>query len=77
DETLPKEAHKLAHFCSMCGPKFCSMEITQQVRDYAAKLAEKESLSSGEAVEQARKQGMEEMSAKFRALGAEVYVEED
>ena len=36
DETLPKEAHKLAHFCSMCGPKFCSMEITQQVRDYAA-----------------------------------------
>ena len=35
DETLPKEAHKLAHFCSMCGPKFCSMEITQQVRDYA------------------------------------------
>ncbi len=38
DETLPKEAHKLAHFCSMCGPKFCSMEITQQVRDYAATL---------------------------------------
>jgi phosphomethylpyrimidine synthase len=61
DETLPKEAHKLAHFCSMCGPKFCSMEITQQVRDYAAKLAEKE-------------QGMAEMSAKFRASGAEVYV---
>ena len=38
--TLPKEAHKGAHFCSMCGPKFCSMEITQQVRDYAAKLNE-------------------------------------
>ena len=38
DETLPKDAHKVAHFCSMCGPKFCSMEITQQVRDYAAKL---------------------------------------
>jgi len=64
DETLPKEAHKLAHFCSMCGPKFCSMEITQQVRDYAAKLAEKEA-------------GMAEMSAKFRALGAEVYVAEE
>jgi phosphomethylpyrimidine synthase len=64
DETLPKEAHKLAHFCSMCGPKFCSMEITQQVRDYAAKLAEKE-------------RGMEEMSAKFRASGAEVYVARD
>jgi phosphomethylpyrimidine synthase len=62
DATLPKEAHKLAHFCSMCGPKFCSMEITQQVRDYAAKLAEKES-------------GMAEMSEKFRALGGEVYVE--
>ncbi len=77
DETMPKEAHKLAHFCSMCGPKFCSMEITQQVRDYAAKLAEKEALSSSDAVEQAKKQGMEEMSAKFRALGAEVYVEED
>jgi phosphomethylpyrimidine synthase len=64
DETLPKEAHKLAHFCSMCGPKFCSMEITQQVRDYAAKLAAKE-------------QGMAEMSAKFRDMGAEVYVEGD
>jgi phosphomethylpyrimidine synthase len=61
DETLPKEAHKLAHFCSMCGPKFCSMEITQQVRDYAAKLAEKEA-------------GMAEMSEKFRALGSDVHV---
>jgi phosphomethylpyrimidine synthase len=60
----------------MCGPKFCSMEITQQVRDYAAKLAEQETLSSSEAVEQARKQGMEEMSAKFRASGGEVYVKE-
>ena len=76
DETLPKEAHKLAHFCSMCGPKFCSMEITQQVRDYAAKLKEKETLSSSEAVEQARQQGMAEMSEKFRELGGEVYVEE-
>ncbi len=56
DETLPKEAHKLAHFCSMCGPKFCSMEITQQVRDHAAKLADEE-----------RQRGMAEMSAKFRA----------
>ena len=61
DETLPKEAHKLAHFCSMCGPKFCSMEITQQVRDYAMKLAEKEA-------------GMTEMSEKFRASGSEIYV---
>jgi len=38
DETLPKEAHKSAHFCSMCGPKFCSMKITQNVRDYANNL---------------------------------------
>ena len=75
DETLPKEAHKLAHFCSMCGPKFCSMEITREVRDYAAKLAEKEQVSSSEAVEQVKKTGMAEMSAKFRASGAEVYVE--
>jgi phosphomethylpyrimidine synthase len=52
------------------------MEITQQVRDYAAKLAEKETLSSSEAVEQARNQGMEEMSEKFLAAGAEVYVKE-
>jgi phosphomethylpyrimidine synthase len=66
---------KLAHFCSMCGPKFCSMEITQQVRDYAAKLAEKEALSSSEAIEQTREQGMAKMSAKFRELGGEVYVE--
>jgi phosphomethylpyrimidine synthase len=64
DETLPKEAHKLAHFCSMCGPKFCSMEITREVRDYAAKLAEKEA-------------GMEEMSAKFRESGGEVYIAAD
>ena len=48
----------------MCGPKFCSMEITQQVRDYAAALAEKEA-------------GMAEMSEKFIAGGAEVYVEQD
>jgi phosphomethylpyrimidine synthase len=64
DETLPKDAHKVAHFCSMCGPKFCSMKITQDVRDYAATLNEKE-------------QGMAEMSEKFRELGNEVYVEAD
>ncbi len=80
DETLPKEAHKLAHFCSMCGPKFCSMEITQQVRDYAAKLKEKEAGASCEGApltEAERQKGMAEMSAKFRALGGEVYVEEE
>ena len=77
DETLPKEAHKVAHFCSMCGPKFCSMEITQQVRDYAATLNHTGMLSSSEAIEQARQDGMDEMSAKFRKMGSEVYVRED
>ncbi len=67
DETLPKDAHKVAHFCSMCGPKFCSMEITQQVRDYAAKL--------NETPEMAAEQGMAEMSEKFREMGNLVYVE--
>jgi len=64
DETLPKEAHKVAHFCSMCGPKFCSMKITQDVRDYAATLNDKE-------------QGMAQMSRKFLDMGAEVYVDAD
>jgi phosphomethylpyrimidine synthase len=63
DETLPKEAHKVAHFCSMCGPKFCSMKITQDVRDYAATLNDKE-------------QGMADMSKKFIDMGAEVYVDQ-
>ena len=53
------------------------MAITREVRDYAAKLAEKETLSSSEAVEQARKQGMAEMSEKFREMGSEVYVAEE
>jgi phosphomethylpyrimidine synthase len=61
DETLPKDAHKTAHFCSMCGPKFCSMKITQDVRDYAAKKEEAE-------------RGMEEMSAKFKEVGGEIDV---
>jgi len=66
DETLPKDAHKVAHFCSMCGPKFCSMEITQQVRDYAAKL--------NQPIEAAAETGMAEMSEKFREMGGQVYV---
>jgi phosphomethylpyrimidine synthase len=64
DETLPKEAHKVAHFCSMCGPKFCSMKITQDVRDYAATLNDKEA-------------GMAEMSEKFKSMGEQVYVPAD
>ncbi|HUO54721.1 MAG TPA: phosphomethylpyrimidine synthase ThiC [Rhodoblastus sp.] len=60
DETLPKEAHKVAHFCSMCGPKFCSMKITQDLRQEAAALAE---------------QGMAEKSAEFVEKGGKLYLE--
>ncbi|QOR61444.1 phosphomethylpyrimidine synthase ThiC [Sulfurovum sp. ST-21] len=67
DETMPMEAAKTAHFCSMCGPKFCSMKISAEVRDYAA---EQESLSEEEI-----KKGMDEMSQKFQELGGEVYIE--
>ena len=62
DETMPKEAHKTAHFCSMCGPKFCSMKISQDIREAAR---------GQNAVAD---QGMAQMSEKFRATGGEVYV---
>jgi phosphomethylpyrimidine synthase len=75
DETLPKEAHKVAHFCSMCGPKFCSMKITQDVRDYAATLNEAGVEMAQETTVVDPEAGMAAMSAKFRALGAEVYVD--
>jgi phosphomethylpyrimidine synthase len=65
DETLPKDAHKSAHFCSMCGPKFCSMKITQDVRDYAAEHGVDEIA--------ALEEGMAEKAVEFRAQGAEVY----
>jgi phosphomethylpyrimidine synthase len=68
DETLPKEAHKTAHFCSMCGPKFCSMKISQDIRrDAQAQNDAGGSLAEAEA-------GMAEMSAKFRAGGGVVEV---
>ena len=75
DETLPKEAHKVAHFCSMCGPKFCSMKITQDVRDYADGLSdnEKAALYPDKDVAEA---GMAQMSAKFKEMGGEVYVDQ-
>jgi phosphomethylpyrimidine synthase len=76
DETLPKEAHKVAHFCSMCGPKFCSMKITQDVRDYAASLGGNEKTALG-LDKAAAEKGMAEMSEKFKAMGNEVYVEAD
>ena len=69
DETLPKEAHKVAHFCSMCGPKFCSMKITQDVRDYAATLGD--NAKAALTVEE----GMAQMSKRFLDLGANVYVD--
>ena len=65
DETLPAQGAKVAHFCSMCGPKFCAMELTQQVRDYA----EARGLEDRSAVEA----GMKEMAARFREAG-EIYV---
>ncbi|WP_067560844.1 phosphomethylpyrimidine synthase ThiC [Halofilum ochraceum] len=65
DATLPQEGAKTAHFCSMCGPKFCSMEITQQLREYAA--------ARGEDVEAAAARGMAEMSDEFRAGGGALY----
>jgi phosphomethylpyrimidine synthase len=76
DETLPKDAHKVAHFCSMCGPKFCSMKITQDVRDYAATLNDPAGAGASAAAG-AAEAGMAEMSKKFRDMGGEVYVERD
>src|SRR5919205_3568627 len=65
DETLPQEGAKLAHFCSMCGPHFCSMKITQDVRDFAAK--------HGVSEQDALKKGMEEKAIEFVKKGAEIY----
>ncbi|MDA2920574.1 phosphomethylpyrimidine synthase ThiC [Desulfobacterota bacterium AH_259_B03_O07] len=66
DETLPAEGAKVAHFCSMCGPKFCSMKITQDVREYAAEhgLSEKEAVNKG----------LEEKAKEFTKSGGEIYV---
>jgi len=65
DETLPKEAHKVAHFCSMCGPNFCSMKISQDVRDYAA--------NQGISEDEALKKGMQEKSIEFVKQGGKIY----
>jgi phosphomethylpyrimidine synthase len=65
DETLPAEGAKSAHFCSMCGPQFCSMKITEDVRKYAADLGLKQ--------EEALQKGMKEKSKEFVEKGAEVY----
>jgi phosphomethylpyrimidine synthase len=66
DETMPKEAHKTAHFCSMCGPKFCSMRISQEVRD----AARGQNFAAPADVDA----GMAEMAARFRQGGGEIDV---
>jgi phosphomethylpyrimidine synthase len=68
DETLPAEGAKVAHFCSMCGPHFCSMKITQDVRDYAAQKGLEEAT--------ALEAGMRDKAEEFRQKGAEIYVTE-
>ncbi len=66
DQTLPKEAHKVAHFCSMCGPNFCSMKITQDVRDYARQQGIHD-------MDEAMSKGLDDMAAQFRQQGSEIY----
>ncbi|WP_372828166.1 phosphomethylpyrimidine synthase ThiC [Polaromonas sp.] len=66
DETLPKEVSKVAHFCSMCGPKFCSMKISQEVREFAARQGLDEAA--------ALQEGMQAKSAEFRQGGSEIYI---
>jgi phosphomethylpyrimidine synthase len=68
DATLPQDGAKLAHFCSMCGPQFCSMKITQDVREFAASLG----LGEGEALDA----GMKKKSEEFRESGSEIYLRE-
>ncbi len=67
DETLPAEPAKVAHFCSMCGPKFCSMRISQDVRDYATahQLDEESAVTAG----------LEEKAREFRDSGGKIYQE--
>ncbi|HTF82032.1 MAG TPA: phosphomethylpyrimidine synthase ThiC, partial [Cytophagales bacterium] len=66
DETLPAEGAKVAHFCSMCGPHFCSMKITQDVREYADK--------QGIEVDNALVEGMKAKSEEFKVKGSEIYL---
>ena len=69
DETLPADGAKVAHFCSMCGPKFCSMKITQDIRDYA----KKQGLTDAYAVQK----GLEEKAEEFTETGGEIYISTD
>ena len=76
DQTLPKDAHKVAHFCSMCGPKFCSMKITAEVRDYAAGMTENERADLERQSREAE-EGMKAKSAEFVEKGGEIYLSAD
>tara|TARA_A100001391_G_scaffold83275_2_gene54495 strand:+ start:2805 stop:4691 length:1887 start_codon:yes stop_codon:yes gene_type:complete len=85
DQTLPAEGAKTAHFCSMCGPKFCSMKISQEVRDFASKQnsdpdsfleATKSGADTAEASRQAALKGMEEMSELYKEKGERLYLPE-
>jgi phosphomethylpyrimidine synthase len=73
DQTLPREAHKTAHFCSMCGPKFCSMKITADVREHAASLSDNEKKD----LERIAAEGMAAMSGKYREMGAALYLDSE
>ncbi|MEQ3745454.1 MAG: phosphomethylpyrimidine synthase ThiC [Henriciella sp.] len=75
DQTLPKDAHKVAHFCSMCGPKFCSMKISAEVRDYADGMSDNEKADLQKRADEARK-GMEEKSKEFKTKGSQIYLAE-
>ena len=75
DQTLPKDAHKVAHFCSMCGPKFCSMKITAEVREYAAGMSDNEKADMEKQAAAARA-GMAEKSKEFMDKGGEIYLSE-
>ncbi|KOR27747.1 hypothetical protein TI04_12660, partial [Achromatium sp. WMS2] len=70
DRTMPHQAHKLAHFCSMCGPKFCAMQITQEVRDYARTNGQN---TTATAI--AVQDGLAAKANEFLQQGAEVYRE--
>ena len=77
DETLPKDVHKVAHFCSMCGPKFCSMKITQDLRAEVQAMGENEKRALGLTPEQIEAaEGMAAKSAEFMAGGGKLYVEQ-
>ena len=78
DESLPQESAKVAHFCSMCGPKFCSMKITQEVRDYAKSLTTGDTITSNQHIELTSASdyqaiAMAQKSVEFKASGSAIY----